>query len=156
MRYSLAETSTINISNNQIYIDVPREASVISLLISYLDINLEVIKKTFNSRHANGNDTKLVNLGPIALFRSFKITSSQGKRVEDISQALLVSLMYRTITTCKDSDDLSIGFDQSHNRRRDELAQNENIRGKYHVGSMLKDFFGFTGFQEKTTNGFLL
>ena len=44
IRYSPAETSTINTPNSQIYINKPREDSVISLLNSYLDLNFEVIK----------------------------------------------------------------------------------------------------------------
>ena len=46
IRYSPAETSTINTPNSQIYISIPREDSVISFLNSCLDINFEVIKKT--------------------------------------------------------------------------------------------------------------
>ena len=68
IRYSLAETSTINTPNSQIYINIPREDSVISLLNSYLDLNFEVVKKNDNSRYANGNDIRLVNLGPTAFF----------------------------------------------------------------------------------------
>ena len=46
IRYSPAETSTINISNSQIYNNIPREDTVISLLNNYLDLNLEDIKKS--------------------------------------------------------------------------------------------------------------
>ena len=45
IQYSPAETSTINTPNSQIYINIPREDSVISLLNSYLDLNFEFIKK---------------------------------------------------------------------------------------------------------------
>ena len=121
-RYSPAETSTINTPNSQININIPREDSVISLLNSYLDLNFEVMKKDDNSRYANGNDIRLVNLGPIALFSNSKLTTSSGKQLEDISHAHLVSLMYKLITSSKDSNDLSIGFDHSRNRRKDELA----------------------------------
>ena len=72
IRYSTAETSTIKTPNSQIYINKPREDSVISLLNSYLDLNFEVIKKVDDSRYGNGNDIKLVNLGPVALFSNFK------------------------------------------------------------------------------------
>ena len=126
IRYSPAETSTINTPNSQIYINIPREDSVISLLNSYLDLSFEVIKRADNSRYANGNDIRLVNLGPIALFSNLKLTTSCGKHLEDISHAHLVSLMYKLITSSKDSNDLSIGFDNSRNRRRDELALNKN------------------------------
>ena len=153
IRHSPAETSTINTPNSQIYINIPRGASVISLLNSYLDINFEVIKRADNSRYANGNDIRLVNLGPIALFSNFKLKTSSGKHLEDISHAHIVSLMYKLITSSKDSDDLSIGFDRSRNRRRDELALNENIKGKYHLKILLKDVFGFATCQEKGTYG---
>ena len=46
IRYSPAETSTINTSNSQIYFNKRREDSVISLLTSYLDSNFEVIIKS--------------------------------------------------------------------------------------------------------------
>ena len=45
IRYSPAETSTRNTPNSQIYINIPKEDSVISLLNSYVDLNFEVIKK---------------------------------------------------------------------------------------------------------------
>ena len=50
IRYSPAETSTINTPNSQIYINIPREDFVISLLNSYLDLSFEVIKRVDNSR----------------------------------------------------------------------------------------------------------
>ena len=153
IRYSPAETSTINTPNSQIYINIPREDSVISLLNSYLDLSFEVIKRADNSRYANGNDIRLVNLGPVALFSNPKLATSSGKHLEDISHAHLVSLMYKLITSSKDMNDLSIGFDNSRNRRRNELALNKNIKGKYHVKIMLKDVFGFAEHQEKDTSG---
>ena len=117
IRYSPAETSAINTPKSQIYINIPREDSVISLLKSYLDLNFEVIKKADGPRYGNGNDIKLVNLGPTALFSNFELTTSSGKHLEDISHAHLVSLMYKLITSTKNSDDLSIGFDRSSARR---------------------------------------
>ena len=85
IKHSPAETSTINTPNSQIYINVPREDSVISLLNSFLDLNSEGLKKADDSRYANGNDLSLVNLGAIAIFSNFKFTTSSGK--EDISHA---------------------------------------------------------------------
>ena len=153
IRYSPAETSTINTPNSQIYINIPREDSVISLLNSYLDLNFEVIKKADDSRYGNGNDIKLVNLGPIALFSNFKLITSSGKHLEDISHVHLVSLMYKLITSSKESDDLSIGFDRSSARRREEMTTNKNVNGKFHLRIMLKDVFGFAEGQEKPTYG---
>ena len=146
IRYIRAETSTRNTPISQIYINIPREVSVISLLICYLDLNFEVIKKADNSRYANGNDTGPVSLTPIALFSNFKLTKSSGKLLEDIGHSHIVSLMYKLIPSFKDSNDLSIGFDCSRNRRRDK-------KGKYHLKFLLKDVFGFAECQEKTTYG---
>ena len=151
--YSPAETSTINTPNSQIYINIPREDSVISLLKSYLNLKFEVMKKADNNRYGNGNDIKLVNLGPIALFSNFKLTTSSGKHLEDLSHAHLVSLMYKLITSSKNSDDLSIGFDRSRARRKDEMTDNKRVKGKYHVRIMLIDVFGFAECQEKATYG---
>ena len=93
-------------------------------------------------------------MGPIALFSNFKLATSSGRRLEDISLAHIVSLMYKLITSSKNSDDLSIGFDRCRNRREDELAQNKNVKCKYHVRIMLMDAFGFAEHQEKATYGF--
>ena len=81
------------------------------------------------------------------------MTTSSGKHLEDICHAHLVSLVYKLITSSKDSDDQSIGFDRSRNRRRNELALNKIIKGKYHLRIMLKDVFGFAECQEKATHG---
>ena len=154
IRYSPAEASTINTPNSQIYINIPREDSVIRFLNSYLDLNFEVTKKGDNSRYANGSDKKLVNLGPIALFSFFKLTASSGKHLEDFSHAHLVSLMYKLKTSSKNSDDLSIDFDRSSTRRRAEMTTNTNVKGNFHLRIMLKDVSGFAECQEKATFGF--
>ena len=91
----------------------------------------------------------LVNLGPIALFSNYKVTTSSGKHLENIDHAHIVSLMYKLLTSCKGSDDLSIGFDRDHTRRRNELTNNKNIKGKYHVRIYLKDIFGYAAYQQK-------
>ena len=53
------------------YINIPGEIFVNSLLTSYLDLNFEVIKKSDKSRYGIGIDIRLVNLGPIAIFCNF-------------------------------------------------------------------------------------
>ena len=95
----------------------------------------------------------MVNLGPIALFSNFKLTTSSGEHLEDVSHTHIVSLKYKLITSSKDSNDLSIGFDLSRKRRRDELAANKSVKGKFHLKFLLKDVFGFAECQEKCTYG---
>ena len=116
IRYSPSEISTINTANSQIYINIPREGSLISLLNSYIDLNSDVVHGVNNDRYADNNEIRLVNLGPIALFSNYKITTSSGKHLEEVSQAHIVSLMYKLITTAKGCDDLSIGFDRDRTR----------------------------------------
>ena len=112
-----------------------------------------VIKKADSSSYGNGNDLGLINSGTIALFSNFKLTTSSGKHVEDIRHAHLVSLMYKLLTSTKDSNDLSTGFNRSRNKRRDELALNQNVKGKYHLRIVLKGVIGFADCQEKATYG---
>ena len=118
-----------------------------------MDLNFEVIKKADNSSYGNGNDIRLVNLGPIALFSSFKLITNSGKHLEDISHAHIVSLMYKLITSSKVSDDLSIGIERSSGRRRDDMTINKNVKGKFYLGMLMKDVFGFAEHQEKATYG---
>ena len=61
--------------------------------------------------------------------------------------------MYKLLTTSKDNDDLSVGFDRNRDRRQRELTNNKTQRGKYHVSIMLKDIFGFAQHQDKRTLG---
>ena len=153
IRYSPSEISTINTANSQVYINIPREDSVISLLNSYLELNFDVLHAVTNNRYVDGNDIRLVNLGPIALFSNYKLTTSSGKHLENIDHTHIVSLMYKLLSSSKGSDDLSIGFDRDRTRRRNELTNNKSIKGKYHVRIYLKDVFGFAGYQEKGTYG---
>ena len=81
------------------------------------------------------------------------MTTSSGKHLEDVSHAHIVSLIYKLLTTAKGCDDLSIGFDRDRTRRRNELTNNKNIKGKYHVRIYLKDVFGFAENQQKATYG---
>ena len=153
IRYSPREISTINTPNSQIYINIPREDSVISLLNSYLELNFDVLRAATDNRYADVNDIRLVNLGPIALFSNYMPTTSSGKHLEEISHAHIVSLMYKLSSSSKGSDDLSIGFDRDRNRRKRELTNNKNIKGKYHLRIYLRDVFGLAEHQEQGTYG---
>ena len=153
IRYSPSEISTINTANSQVYINTPREDTVISLLNSYLGLNFDVLRADNSNRYLDGNDIRLVNLGPIALFSNYKLTTSSGKHLENIDHAHIVSLMYNLLSSSKGSDDLSIGFDRDRGRRQRALTNNKTQKGKFHVRIYLKDVFGFAGYQEKGTYG---
>ena len=153
IRYSPSEISTINTANSQVYNNLPREDSFISLLNSYLELNFDVLHAATNNRYVDGKDIRLVNLGPISLFSNYKLTTSSGKHLENIDHAHIVSLMYKLLTSSKESDDLSIGFDRDRGRRQRELTNNKTQKGKYHVRIYLKDVLGFAEDQEKGTYG---
>ena len=106
-----------------------------------------------NNRYVDTSDIRLVILGPIVLFSNYKLTTSLGKHLEEISHAHIVSLMYKLLISNKDGEDLSIGFDRSRDRRKRELTNNKTIKGKYHIRIHLKDISGFAEYQEKGTYG---
>ena len=153
IRYSPSEISTINTANSQVFINIQREQSVISLLNSYIELNFNVLHAGTNNRYADGNNIRLINLGPNALFSNYKLTTSSGKHLENIDHAHIVSLMYKLLTSSKGSDDLSIGSDRDRNRRQRELTNKKTRKGKYHVRIYSKDVFGFAEYQEKGTYG---
>ena len=112
-----------------------------------------MLQAATNDRCANGDNIRLVNLGVIGLFSNYKLATSSGKHLEEISHAHIVSLMYKILTSSKGSDDLSIGFDRSRDRRKQELTNNKNIKGKNHLRIYLRDIFGFAEYQQVGTYG---
>ena len=153
IRYSPSEISTINTLNSLMYINKTREGSVISLLNSYFELNFEVFHAATNNRYVDNNDIRLVDIGPIALFSNYKLTTTSGKQSEEISHAQIIYLMYKLLSSSRESDDLSIGFDRSRHRRKRELTNNKNIKGNFHLRIYLRDIFGFAEHQEKGTYG---
>ena len=97
IRNSPSEISTISTPNSQVYFNIPRKDSVISLLNSYLEINFDKLHAATNKRHIDNNDIRLVNLGPFALFSNYKLTTCSGKRLENIDHAHIVSIMYKLL-----------------------------------------------------------
>ena len=49
------------------------------MLNSYLEFNFDVLHTATNNRYVDGNDISLVNLGPIALFSKYELTTSSVK-----------------------------------------------------------------------------
>ena len=123
------------------------------MLNSYIELNFDVLKAATNNRYADADDIRLINLGPIALFSNYILTTNSGKNLENIDHAHIVSLMYKLLSSSRDSDDLSIGFDRSRDRRKRELLNNKTQKGKFHLRIYLKDVFGFAEFQEVGTFG---
>ena len=81
------------------------------------------------------------------------MTTSSRKHLEDISHAYRVSLLYKLITSSKDTYDLSMDFDRDCQNRQRELTNNTNINCKYIISFRLRDKFAFAEHQEKATHG---
>ena len=105
------------------------------------------------NRNADGNDKRLVNLGPNPSFSSNKLTTSSGKNPESMILAHILSLTLKILTSAKDTDHLYVGFDRDRVRRQRELTNNKKQRGRYQVKFMLRDVFGFPEHRKKDTYG---
>ena len=104
---------------------------------------MDVLHTATNNRYVEGKDIRLVNLGPIALFSNYRLTTSSGKQLENVDYAHIVSLMYNIVTSARVCDDFSIGFDRDRNRRQRELTNNKKIKREYDVRIMLNAISGF-------------
>ena len=100
------------------------------MLSSYFELNFGVLYAAISNRYVDCNGKRLVNLGPVALFSDNKLTTSSEKHLEENNHALFVSLMYQLLTSAKECEDFSIGFDRSRDRRKQELTNIKKNRSK--------------------------
>ena len=121
---------------------------------SFLELHFSVTHRAgAHSRYVDGDDIRFINLGPIAIFNKYRLTSSSGKEIEEIDNAHVTCLMHKLISSSRDTDDLSIGFHRSNGVREKELGNNKSTKGIYPVRIHLKDIFGFAEHQDKCTYG---
>ena len=154
IRYTPPSLNLVNGENNQIFIDIPREDSAISLKDSYLELDFNVTHRAgAHARYINGDHIRLVNLGPVALFNKYRLSSSSGKEIEEIDNAHVICLTHKLISSSRDSDDLSIGFHRSNEVRERELTDIKTTKGNYHVRIYLADIFGFAEHHDNCTYG---
>ena len=153
IKFSPSEIRTINTTISQTYINIPKEESVNTVLGSYLESNFEVLHASTSNRFVDGDDIRLVNLGPTALFSFYKLTSGLGEHIKEIWHAHVACLTYKFLSIATRCDDLSISFYCDRGRRQRKLTNNKNQKGKHHITKYLKDIFGFAEHQEKTTHG---
>ena len=122
-------------------------------MYSYLDPNFDVLHAADNTRYAESNDLGLVNLSSVGLFSIYILTTTSGKHLENRTHSLVVSSLYRRMTSAKGADDLSVRLDPGHGKRQQQLTNKKSVKGKYRVGRMLRHVFGFSKHQEKATHG---
>ena len=144
IKYTSPSLNLVDGESIQIFSDIPREDSAISLKDSDLELDFNVTHRAgAHAPYADGDHIRLVNLGLLALFDKHRLTSSSRKEIEEIDNALVICLMYKLISSSRDSDDLSIVFHQNNGARGKELTNNKTIKGNYHVRIYIKDVFGF-------------
>ena len=144
--------NTLHVSNvnDESRHNIPAEVSELSVPETNFDHTLiTVLRAASNIRYADNNELRLVNLGPNAFFSNYKLTTCSGRYLEVISHAIFVSVLYKLITSAKDTDDLYIGFDQDPGRGQRKLTNNKNIKGRHHVRIILKNCFCICGLQSK-------
>ena len=99
---------------------LPYPDSINTASNSYLDLDFDVLHAATKNRYADNDKIRLVNLGLVALFSKYKLTTASRKHLEKNDNAHIVSLMYKLLTSRRGSDDLSIGFDCDCNKRQRE------------------------------------
>ena len=151
IKYSPSSLATVNNTNSNISVSLPRDDAYICLQNSFISLEFEVLKNN-NTRFADGDEIGLVNFGPISLFSEAKLTTSSGKHLEKVDNLHLISLMYKCLTSTKSTSQLLYVFEESETIRRQELTNNKNEKGTFFVRIKLKDLFGFAD-QEKITYG---
>ena len=80
------------IDKTNLFVNIPSKSSKLSLKWS-LETDFEVEKGDIDQVTADISDKKLVNLGPIALFSEFKLSTSSGKETETDEKAHVYCLM---------------------------------------------------------------
>ena len=143
--------ATINNTNSNISVSLPREDAYICLQHLFISVEFEVLKND-DARFNDGDEISLVNFGPVALFSEAKLTTSSGKHLEEIDNWHTICLMYKVLTSSQQTSQLMYGFEESTTIRRQELTNNKTEKGTFFVTIKLKDLFGFAD-QENITYG---
>ena len=80
----------MNTADSPKYIKIPGKDSVISLLNRFLGLKFDVLYSVTDNRYVDGNDIRLVNLGPSTLFITYKSTTSSSSYFEFLGQTFNV------------------------------------------------------------------
>ena len=123
------------------------------MLKSHLELNFDVLHAATKNRYADSFDIRLVNLGSIALFSKYRLTTSSVKQLKKIEHGHTACSMSKLLTSARGCDELSIGFDRSRKRSQRELTKNKNIEGKYHVRISSNIILGYSQHQLKRPYG---
>ena len=99
MRYSPASFYQLDTACFQTFIAIPKQGSVFSQKGSSSWLNFDAVSASDETVYPVGYDIRLVNLGPIALFNEFILTTSNGKSLESIDHPHVLSLAYELLNS---------------------------------------------------------
>ena len=69
IRYTPPSSKLVNGEKNQMFVDIPREDSALSLRDSYLELDFNVTHRVgAHARYVDNDHIRLLNLGAMALF----------------------------------------------------------------------------------------
>ena len=125
IKYSPSSLATVNNTNSNISVSLPREDAYICLQSSFISLEFEGLKNN-NTRNIDGDEISLVNFGPISLFSEAKLTTSSGKHLEKVDTLHPIALMTKLLTSTSQTSQLLYGFEESTTIRRQELTNNKN------------------------------
>ena len=119
---------------------------------SCLELDFNVTHRVVaHARYADGDHIRLEKIGSIAILNKYRLTNSSGKEMREIENAHVIRLMYKSTSSNRDSDDLSIGFHRSTVARERKLTNNKTTKKNYLVRTYLKDIFSFAEHQDNCT-----
>ena len=81
------------------------------------------------------------------------MTNSSGKELGEIDKAHVICLMYKLISSIRDSNNLSIGFHRNNEVREKDLTKNKTTKRNNHFRIFLKDVFGLAENQNNCIYG---
>ena len=96
-------------ANEQFYFDLQREDSVKSFEVICPKKQFDFLREDDNEWFLAAVITRLANLGSIAFFIEYTLSSSIGSETEYTDQTLIACLLYKLTTSPRDYEDLFIG-----------------------------------------------
>ena len=99
-------------------------------MLTTFSLELEVLKNN-NIRYADGDETSLVDFGPVALFSVAKLVTSSGKHLEKVDNLHPICLRYKLLTSQQQTSQLMYGFEESVTVRREELTNHKTEKGTF-------------------------
>ena len=89
---------TLKDQSKQADIDLPTGGCAMSLRVKHLETEIDVKHKSLdNILYTYRYCIRLVNIGPVAFFSDFQLTSSSGEDVEKIGKAHVALSMYKSV-----------------------------------------------------------